>query len=517
MLKDALAGKEFIYTCEFVPGRGMTGPALDSIIKFARECKTITPSIHAISLTDNPSGNPAISPDVIAAEVLKEGVDVLVHFSCRDINRNAMESRAMALARNNLHNLLVVTGDYSAGGYGGKASPVFDLDSVQAVRYLSEMSSGLPVPGKVKGTMDKMPGANFILAAAVSPFKTTEAEFMNQLFKLEKKVAAGANLIITQLGYNMRKSLEVKRYMDVRNVKVPLIGNVYVLSAAAGRAMKRGDIPGCVVTDELLKILEEDATAPDKGKLKRLERAAKMVAVFKGLGFAGVHIGGFGLKTDDFKFIIEQSVKLAPNWADYYNELNFGAKNEFYAFPAPSARGEYQPDKDPTPALAGGSGSFGYTIMDIFHKMMFTKSSVLYKLGVWYYKLIGEKGILYSLSHFNEHVVKGILLGCRDCGDCAIAEMAYCCPMSKCAKMQRNGPCGGSVDGTCEVYPGERPCVWSIVYERMKGAGKLEEIRDRYVLPRKCELAFTSGWANFYLEKDHTAAPKEETPSKAAH
>src|SRR5450759_688722 len=102
-LKKAMDNGEFVVTCEFVPGRGKAGAALDAAAQFAREVRQAGVTIHAVSLTDNPGGAPAVLPDVIAAEVQKEEIEALVHFSCRDLNRNAMESRAMALARNGIH------------------------------------------------------------------------------------------------------------------------------------------------------------------------------------------------------------------------------------------------------------------------------------------------------------------------------------------------------------------------------------------------------------------------------
>jgi methylenetetrahydrofolate reductase (NADPH) len=65
----------------------------------------------------------------------------------------------------------------------------------------------------------------------------------------------------------------------------------------------------------------------------------------------------------------------------------------------------------------------------------------------------------------------------------------------------------------CEVYPEEKPCVWTLVYPRLKGAGKMEDMRTRYVPPRKMELGYTSGWANYFLERDHAASTvPAETP-----
>ena len=86
-------------------------------------------------------------------------------------------------------------------------------------------------------------------------------------------------------------------------------------------------------------------------------------------------------------------------------------------------------------------------------------------------------------------------------------------PMGQCAKQQRNGPCGGSTDGMCEVYPDEKPCVWTKVYRRLKSVGRLDEMRGAYVPARKAELGYTSGWANYFLGRDHAAPQvKKEAP-----
>ena len=45
----------------------------------------------------------------------------------------------------------------------------------------------------------------FYISVAVSPFKYTEADCAYQYLKLEKKIAAGADFAITQLGFDSRK------------------------------------------------------------------------------------------------------------------------------------------------------------------------------------------------------------------------------------------------------------------------------------------------------------------------
>ena len=107
-----------------------------------------------------------------------------------------------------------------------------------------------------------------------------------------KKVAAGANLAITQVGWDARKFAELKRYIDERAIDVPVLGNVYVLGRRAAERMAKGLPPGCWASPELVDAVRKESQAPDGGLEARLERAAQTVAVLKGLGYAGAYIGG---------------------------------------------------------------------------------------------------------------------------------------------------------------------------------------------------------------------------------
>ncbi len=505
MMKDALVNGEFVITCEFVPGRGKEGSSLDAALLFARKVAGTLPKVHAVSLTDNPGGNTAMIPDALAPEILKTGMDVLIHFSCRDMNRNAMESRLMALARAGVNNLLVISGDYPASGFEGNAASVFDLDSVQTIRYIKALNAGLEFPGVKKGTSPRLPSTHFLVAAAVSPFKAIEAELLAQFFKMEKKISAGADIIIPQLGYDMRKFFEIRRYLKSRNLNIPVIGNVYVLSAGAARTMNAGLVPGCVVTDELLRVVEEEAKAPDKGKAKRLERAAKMVAMFKGMGFNGVHIGGYALKAEDFRIILTRAAEFETQWKEFIPEVSFARKEEYYAFPPPLNYSFTEIDEDVLSRVPRGRIKMGYEFSKVFHRFVFERDRVLARLMTRYYTLIGDKSALARISHFGEYGAKMMLYGCQDCGDCALADMAFCCPKCRCAKQQRNGPCGGSKEGMCEAYPDERVCAWTTIYNRHKSDGTLDDMRSKYVPPTRNQLAHTSGWANYFLRRDHSA------------
>jgi len=66
---------------------------------------------------------------------------------------------------------------------------------------------------------------------------------------------------------------------------------------------------------------------------------------------------------------------------------------------------------------------------------------------------------------------------CMQCGNCVLATTVGICPLVRCAKSLLNGPCGGSVDGKCEVSP-DIPCAWQLIYDRLKALGQLDKMEE---------------------------------------
>ena len=74
-----------------------------------------------------------LPPDWLAGQVTDRRAQVVLHLTCKDQNRNGLETAAWRYASEGFHNLLAITGDYPTSGFGGPAQPVFDLDSVGLV------------------------------------------------------------------------------------------------------------------------------------------------------------------------------------------------------------------------------------------------------------------------------------------------------------------------------------------------------------------------------------------------
>jgi ferredoxin len=60
---------------------------------------------------------------------------------------------------------------------------------------------------------------------------------------------------------------------------------------------------------------------------------------------------------------------------------------------------------------------------------------------------------------------------CTLCGECIQYLFDGVCPITRCPKSMMNGPCGGAMNGKCEVNK-ELDCVWDIIYKRLKEKGQ---------------------------------------------
>ncbi len=519
--RDMLEQDRFHYGAELVTTRGITEPGKPNKLVALGEALADDERISWLSVTDNPGGSPMLAPDWLADVLAERDIEIVVHLTCKDLNRNGLESAAWRYAASGFNNLLALTGDYPKVGYGGAPQAVFDLDSVSLVALLHDMNDGLEVPGR-KGDTKTLPATGFYIGSAASPFKRHERELMPQYMKLARKVRCGAQWVIPQLGYDMRKFHEVKLYLQRMGLNTMLVGNVFVLNKMVAGMFNRGEIPGCIVSDELLAEITKYAAGPDKGKRYFRELAAKQLAAFKGMGFAAGYIAGPS-KPEIFAEIIDIAESFAEDdWKQFVREINFHQPDEFYLFEKDEDTGlgdvnrlnhEYVESLKNPPKT--GNVTVGYRTSRALHKMAFTPSKGLHGAARGLYNHLGAAEDNAELKHWPlrvmhaiEHAGKQIAFGCKDCGDCSLPDCAYLCPEASCSKGARNGPCGGSNDGDCEL--GDKPCIWARAYERTKYYGESEKLLDGPAVFTDHNLEGTSGWANNFLERDHHANTQKD-------
>lgn len=495
----------FVVAAEIVTSRGSLGAEGGKALGLARELAG-DPRIDALSITDNPGGHAMLAPDALGTDLMTGGQEVIIHLACKDWNRNALESRGWQLASAGFHNVLALSGDYPVTGHDGLAAPVFDIDSVGLLSLFSEMNDGL----RDERTPDtRLERTDFFLGCVVTNHKRHEREVIPQYLKLRKKARAGARFVINQIGYDTRKDDELLRWIRHDGLALHALANVYLLSPGAARVFNRGKIPGVVVSDELLALAERNGASPDRGRAFFVDLAAKHVAVARGLGFDGVYLGGH-MPASTFGEILDLAQTFVGDWREVAREIRFPLDGEFYLFEA-----------DPETGLSSDERSASYLeskrrrktdlrvpiryrVSRRMHDAVFADDAPLFPAGAAFYRTLERAPRpLRTFAHGLEHAAKLPLFGCRDCGDCSLPDVAYVCPESQCAKNQRNGPCGGTRDGLCEVYDSE--CIWSQAYERLKAYGEEDSMLDGPVVVKDNALARTSAWANAFLGRDHHA------------
>jgi methylenetetrahydrofolate reductase (NADPH) len=443
------------------------------------------PDVVAGSITSYAGGSIGHDPIRVGTAARARGLSPNVHVTCVSQDRDELRKTLEDLHALGIENVFALTGDYPAAADAGTPPAVFDLDSVQLIRLVDDLRRG---------------GMPFHVSTAVSPFKYVEADCVYQYVKLEKKIAAGADLAITQVGWDAEKFRELRRYLDDRGLTTPVLGNVYVLGARAAERMATGQPPGCWVSPALLEAVRAEQATADRGRRGRLERAARTVAVLRGLGYAGAYLGGTH-DPEQIAWIIRRAGELVPDWERFAEELRFGDPSGFYLYrrgasrlAGPATRAPAAPEPPAAPARG-----WLPQVLDVLGRLFpVTRDTRLRRTLARGFRWIDRRPWLARAVERAELAIKRPVFGCQACGNCVLGAMEYVCPQT-CPKQMRNGPCGGTRLGRCEVV--DAPCIWVSVYERAKAAARVADLRV-YVPPPDRTLRGTSSWINYFLERD---------------
>ncbi len=515
-LKKSLSEKsQFALGVELVTTRG-TIAARQAV----RTRSFATQLVHSelidwVSITDNAGGNPQLSPMALGKPILYAGKEVLIHLSCKDFNRHGLESEAWQLASEGFRNILALSGDYPAQGFGGQAKPVFDIDSVGLLSMLGKMNRGSLQSSTTKAShAASTTETDFFVGAVATNFKRHENEVVPQLLKMKKKIACGAQFIIAQIGYDARKSHEMLSYLQQQpeTRQTPLIGNVFVLSKSTVQFFRKQTIPGVVITDSLAAECESQVRSSDRGAAFFHELAAKQLAIFRGMGFAGGYLGGVH-SIDVLHRVLEIEDSFASDdWKQFAREIQYSVPGEYYLYaqdpdtkladPARCSESLNSVSKS-TRKKTARLETLIFRFSKLVHDTVFSPNKRLYRWARRIYQSATNQRQGPKPLRIIETGTKSLLFGCKDCGDCSLPDIAFLCPESQCAKNQRNGPCGGTRDGLCEVEDFE--CIWSRAYDRLKGAGQEHLLLGHAPVVQDEALRGSSSWANALLGRDHAA------------
>jgi methylenetetrahydrofolate reductase (NADPH) len=296
---------------------------------------------------------------------------------------------------------------------------------------------------------------------------------------------------MTQIGWDMPKYGALRRFLEGRGYRGPLVAELLLLTPSRGRLLRRNGLAGVTLTDDLAQRLEEDASAPDGGRAFAFRRLALQIVGVRDLGYAGVQVSGIRAYPNIVRLLDEIE---AVRGAYPTEEARAGAWRELLTLQdgrlarvAPAA-GHHVAD----PATAGSwdgtvpartteTGEWGtFRAMDLIDRVFFKEGAAAARaLGSILRQFDAHSGPGGALVRL-EHAVKGPLLGCQTCGYCRLPQTAYVCPET-CPKGLANGPCGGTKDNICEF--GDRECIHNRIYRIVKRSGELSALEELVIPP----------------------------------
>lgn len=500
LVSSAADERRFLVLAELVPLPGHDLSNFEKFLKGYAEKKSGLPEdvrFAGITIPQSPNGVASMSPaDVFSLLKMKNlwaDLDVIPHVTAKDHNIEAIKTYLIGLEKLGLESVLALTGDKPSAGKG-----VFDVDSVGLIDLIKDMTNE-SFQRAAPGDFDRT--HQFYILAAVSPFKYTEASQMQQYAKMRKKIRAGADALITQMGWDWRKSEELFRYLKDENIEAPVFGNVYLLSTMtpAPRLMHEGKLPGCLVTKDLFEKVSKESVR------EHIERAAEQVAMVRDLGAAGVDIGGLW-DFDTLVKIMKRAKDIGGDWRQFQDNLDFAikklpdGKSGFYLY---DDRGQRREPSRPRP-------DFHKKFFDVTHRTLLTPGQGLEPAVKKFLGLSSSlrqgKGAPYKIFFAGEKALKTVLFDCEECGDCFLPENFGRCTLGECAKGLPNPPCGdANAEGMCSHDTGRR-CVGELIYEAAASEGPhgLKKL-ERTINPRRIPaLDGTASLLNYLFEKDHT-------------
>jgi len=277
-LEKVLKGGHFAFT-------GECGPPLGANVEHLKEkAHHLKGCVDAVNVTDNQTAVVRMSSWAASLILLQEGLEPNFQMVCRDRNRLAMQSDILGVYAHGIKNMLCLTGDHQSFGNHPEAKNVFDIDSMQLIYTVKTMRDEGTF---LNGQQIDVPPKIFI-GAASNPFAEP---FDFRLYRLAKKVAAGADFIQTQCIYNMTKFREfMKRAVDMGlHEKCYILAGVTPMKSVGMARYMAKQVPGMEVPESLIKRLQ----GAGKGKVagEGIQFAVEQIEEFKQMeGVAGVHL-----------------------------------------------------------------------------------------------------------------------------------------------------------------------------------------------------------------------------------
>lgn len=406
------------------------------------------------------------------AQTYPKQIDKILHFAGKGRDIKDLEKFLDQAKNLGQRNLLLLTGDKLKNHQFG--------DSQHArTRYLES----------VNAVMTAKNYGFFNIGVAFNPFKYAESEKKAQYLKLHKKIKAGADYIITQLGFDLSAYRQVKNFLNEANYAQPILACVMPLTLARAQFMVKQNVAGIVITPHVLEVLKYEKTNQQLHHVYM--RCALQVLICQHLGFAGVHLSACHKQ--------EEQDKLTEYLEQYRHLTLQQCEALWYELWKVTDDRPLQPDSTLNAYRLNQRRIFKYQSMHFLHDALFS-SKVMQGIGAFIFKsAIWQNQIVENVLIKTEHFTKHSLLGCESCGQCRLGETLYICPET-CPKGLANGPCGGTRLDRCEFE--DRECIHSVKARLAQVIQQTQILKETLIETVPIEVRGSSSWRNWYLQNE---------------
>lgn len=279
---------QFAISVEMLPPRGTNAKALETKTTFVERLAS-SGLADAIDITDGSRGIALMPPSDFVhitrqklAWTEHDKIEFIPHFTARDLNAMGIQARLVGYHAARIHNVLFVTGDppKMAPTYP-RSTAVFDFDSVAMIAYTQKaLNAGVDFGGQPLGRHDD-PRAHFTIGTGFEP---EAVDIDSEVTKLEQKLAAGADYVMTQPAFRTEPLAILEPFRD----RVPILVGIMILTSLA-HAQRMANVPGVIVPNELFERLSHFSDTTDQAQAAA-EFAAQQLAWVRKEGWAGAYI-----------------------------------------------------------------------------------------------------------------------------------------------------------------------------------------------------------------------------------
>ncbi len=252
-LAAKVAAGKFVVSVEVNPD---PGTSCENALAAAK--MLIDGGVDIVNVADGPRATARMSNLAFCALLLeRHGIQPILHVCGRDRNMLGQMAHFLGAHALGIRNLVVITGDPPKVGDYPEATAVYDLDSVGLLHMASRMNRGLDPAGKpLRGGK-----TSFYCATGFEP---GAQDLDKEIARLEAKVAAGADIVMTQPVFQQALLDEV--LARIAHLKVPVMVGVLPLVSYKNAEFLHNEVPGMQIPEPIRERMRKATPGADARK-----------------------------------------------------------------------------------------------------------------------------------------------------------------------------------------------------------------------------------------------------------